>query len=128
MAAEKLFENKIKKYLKDNGVYPFGTPSDKMSVPIRGYYEKRFANRMTKSGLPDLSITINGYSLEVEVKAIYGIPSKLQLFNIDLIRKSGSLGIIVYPDQWQELKLLIDDLLHRPDKCIWEEQRDFDRE
>lgn len=34
--SEKLFENKIKKYLKDNNCW----------------YVKYFANRMTKSGIP----------------------------------------------------------------------------
>lgn len=111
MASEKNFENKIKRYLESVGVYPFGTPKDKMTVPIKGYYEKRFANRNTKSGLPDLSISIRGYSLEIEVKAQNGKPSELQLFNIDLIRKAGGFAYVAYPSGWSKLKDIIDGLL-----------------
>lgn len=128
MAAEKNFENKIKKYLKSVGIYPFGTPKSKMKVPIVGYYEKRFANRMTKSGLPDMHIVIKGISFEVELKKIDGTPSKLQLFNIDLIRKSGGLGIILYPDQFEDFKLLVNDLIKRPELIDWEQQKLFDKE
>lgn len=111
MAGEKRFENKIKEYLRSVGVYPFGTPEDRITVPICGYYEKRFANAYTKSGLPDLSISIRGYSLEVEVKAKDGVASDLQLKNIDIIRRSGAFAYIVYPSGWEKLKAIIDGLL-----------------
>ena len=111
MAQEKSFENKIKKYLKDKGCW----------------FVKYFANRMTKSGVPDILVCCNGYFLAIEVKADDGKPSELQLWNRDEIRKSGGIAIIVYPNQWEELKMLIDDLLLRPNKCIWEEQKCFDK-
>ena len=38
MPAEKLFENKVKKYLVSKGIYPLGTPRDKMSLKPTGYY------------------------------------------------------------------------------------------
>lgn len=128
MAAEKNFENRVKNFLKSVGIYPFGTPDNKIKVPIVGYYEKRFANRMTKSGLPDMHIVIKGISLEVELKKIDGTPSKLQLFNIDLIRKSGGLGIILYPDQFEDFKLLVNDLIKRPELIDWDQQKLFDKE
>ena len=100
-----------------------------MDVPICGYYEKRFANRMTKSGMPDMSITIHCISLEVEVKAINGRPSDLQLFNIDLIRRSGGIAFVLYPNQFEDFKLLIQDLINRPNQIdtIRAEQYHFDR-
>ena len=107
IAAEKNFENRVKEYLKSVGIYPFGTPEDKMEVPIVGYYEKRFANAYTKSGLPDMHIGIKGFAIEVELKQTKGKPSDLQLFNVDLIRKSGGFAIILYPDQFEDFKDLI---------------------
>lgn len=111
MAQEKSFENKIKKYLNTNDCW----------------HVKYFANRMTKSGVPDILANVNGYFVAIEVKADKGKSSELQLWNREQIRKAGGICVIVYPDQWEELKLLLDDLLHRSDKCIWEEQYDFDR-
>ena len=90
-AAEKQFENKIKKYLEDQGCW----------------YVKYFANSFTKSGIPDLLICCNGYFLSVEVKASNGKPSELQVHHRDMIRKSGGISIILYPDQFEEFKDLI---------------------
>ena len=95
MAAEKLFENKIKKYLKDNGCW----------------YVKYFANGYTKSGIPDLLVCVNGYFVAIEVKAPKGKPSDLQLWNIEQINQSGGIGIILYPDQFDQFKEMVDFLL-----------------
>lgn len=127
-AGEKNFENRVKDYLKSKGIYPFGTPKDKMKVPICGYYEKRFANRMTKSGMPDMHIVIKGISLEVELKKVGGKPSELQIFNINLIRSSGSLGIILYPEDFENFKCLVNDILCKmPFEDLWHDQKQFDR-
>lgn len=112
MAQEKNFENKIKTYLKNNGCW----------------YVKYFANRMTKSGVPDILACVNGYFLAIEVKADKGKPSELQLWNREKIREAGGISLIAYPNQWEDLKLLIDDLIKRPDKLDWNEQYEFDRE
>lgn len=111
IAAEKSFENKIKKHLKDNSCW----------------YVKYFANRMTKSGVPDIIACVNGYFIGIEVKASKGKPSELQLWNRLQIRNSGGISIILYPDQWEDFKLLIEDLIKRPNKIIWEEQEEFDK-
>lgn len=94
MAAEKLFENKIKKYLKDNG----------------DWYVKFFANSYTKSGIPDILACSGGYFLAIEVKAPNGKPSELQKYNVQSINKCGGFAVIVRPDQWSLLKTLIDTL------------------
>lgn len=111
MAAEKNFENKIKRYLTDNGCW----------------FVKYFANRMTKSGVPDLLICVRGTFLAVEVKAQNGKPSELQLYNRDEIRKAGGYSIILYPDQWEDFKLFIDDLIDRPIFINFDDQKLFDR-
>lgn len=94
MAAEKQFENKIKAWLKDNGCY----------------FVKFFANRMTKTGVPDILACVNGHFVGIEVKAQNGRPSELQLHNIKKIRESGGLAFIVYPSGWDELKEILTGL------------------
>lgn len=111
MAQEKNFENKIKAYLESKGCW----------------YVKFFANSYTKSGVPDILACVNGYFVGIEVKAQNGKPSELQVYNQRKIREAGGISIIVYPDQWEDFKLLIDDLIERPDKVDWEEQKCFDK-
>ena len=98
MAAEKLFENRVKTWLKSQGIYKLGTPIQHMHVPAIGYYEKRFGNKMTTSGLPDMHIVINGISLEVEVKAPNGRPSDMQKCIIAQINRANCYGAILYED------------------------------
>ena len=78
MAGEKNFENRLKKWLESEGVYPLGEPVDRMKAPPCGYYEKRWGGgRYVKAGLPDMRITIRGVALEVELKASDRTPSEL---------------------------------------------------
>ena len=96
MPAEKSFENKVKRYLESNGIYPFGTPAQDITVPVVGYYEKRWGGgQFAKSGLPDLHVVIRGRSIESELKAPNGRPSVLQLKNLELINSSDSIGHIL---------------------------------
>ena len=55
---------------------------------------------MTSSGLPDMHIVINGFSLEIEVKAPNGKASELQKHMIEQINKSGCRGAVLYEHQW----------------------------
>ena len=111
MAAEKMFENKIKRYLESIGVYPFGTPNQKMHVKPIGYYEKRWGGgSFTKNGLPDMHIVVRGMSIDLEIKAQNGKPSELQKFMISQIKDAGGLAFIVYPSGWNDLKRILDDL------------------
>lgn len=95
MAQEKNFENKIKAWLKDHDCY----------------FVKFFANRMTKTGVPDILASVNGYFVGIEVKAQNGRPSELQLYNVRKIRESGGFAYIVYPSGWDELKEILTGLL-----------------
>lgn len=96
MAAEKVFENKIKKYLKEHDAY----------------FLKYWAGaQFTKSGVPDILACVNGYFVGIEVKAQNGKPSDLQLYNIRQIRKAGGFAYVVYPSGWESLKDILDDLL-----------------
>ncbi|MCD8090519.1 MAG: VRR-NUC domain-containing protein [Clostridiales bacterium] len=107
MAAEKLFENRIKKYLHSAGVYPVGFASDRMEGEPIGWYTKIWGGGYQKSGIPDLICCINGIFIAVEVKASNGRPSELQRLNIKRINKSGGIGLFLYPEGFEEFKNLI---------------------
>ena len=94
MAAEKNFENRLKKFLEDEGCW----------------FVKFFANAYTKSGIPDLLVCCNGYFVAVEVKAPNGKPSELQKRNIDKINELGGYGVILYPNQFDDLREMIQHL------------------
>ena len=100
MAAEKQFENKIKKHLTDSGIW----------------HVKYFANGFTKSGIPDILACCGGKFLAIEVKAENGKPSALQLHHIEKIKQSGGHAVIVKPSQFDELIELIQRLLN--DKSV----------
>jgi Holliday junction resolvase len=95
MALEKIYENKIKRYIKDH----------------KGYCVKYFGCNYSTSGTPDILACINGYFLAIEVKAPEGKPSELQLAKIAEIRKAGGLAYVAYPSGWGKLKDIIDGLL-----------------
>lgn len=97
MAAEKNFENRLKKFLEAENCW----------------FVKFFANAYTKSGIPDLLVCCNGYFLGVEVKASNGKPSELQKRNIRKINECGGYGVILYPDQFEDFKKLIHYLKDR---------------
>ena len=94
MGPEKRFENRIKRWLDDHGAY----------------YVKFFANSMTKRGVPDILVSLNGYFIGIEVKADNGHPSELQLYNVEQIRKSGGYAWIVYPSGWVQLQKILLEL------------------
>lgn len=96
MAAEKQFENKIKKYLTEQDIW----------------HVKYFANGFTKAGIPDILACCNGHFLAIEVKAENGEPTILQLRHIEKIKESGGHAVIVKPSQFDELKRLIQELLN----------------
>lgn len=107
MAAEKNFENRLKKFLESEGCW----------------FVKFFANAYTKSGIPDLLVCCNGYFVAVEVKAPNGKPSELQKWNIEKINNENGFGLILYPDQFDDFKEFIHHLKkkneHDADKILF---------
>lgn len=92
MTSEKQFEDKVKKFLKNEGCW----------------FLKYWAGATyTKSGIPDLLICCNGYFLGVELKASWGKASELQLWNIKKIKGAGGIGLILYPKDFDSFKKLI---------------------
>ena len=76
MAAEKNFENRVKKYLEEYGCW---------------WLKYWGGAAYTKSGIPDLLASSDGCFLGIEVKADNGEPSLIQLYHLRKIRESGGI-------------------------------------
>lgn len=96
MAAEKNFENRVKKFLKEQGCW---------------FIKYWAGSEFTKSGVPDLLVCCNGRFLGVELKGPKGKPSELQLWNIEQIKKAGGIAMVLYPQDFDEFKALIHKLV-----------------
>lgn len=92
MAEEKNLENKVKDFLKEEGCW---------------YIKYWAGGGFTKSGVPDLLISCDGYFLGVEVKAEKGTPSDLQLHEIHKIQESGGIAFLLFPRDLELFKNLI---------------------
>lgn len=94
MAAEKQFENKVKKFLEEEDCY----------------FIKHFSNAFTKSGIPDILASVGGYFVGIEIKAEKGKPSPLQIHNLQQIHLSGGFAILLYPDDFELFKKFIQEI------------------
>ena len=90
MAAEKIFENEIKKFL---------------SMLPNTWFFKYWAGPYSKSGIPDIIACVNGYFVAIEVKADEGHATELQKRNIRLIQQCNGYAYIVYPKDFEKLKI-----------------------
>lgn len=86
MAAEKNFENKVKKFLKDEHCW------------VLKYWG---GAAYTKSGIPDLLVSCSGCFMGIELKAQNGRPSPLQIVSLREIDQSGGYAILLYPDDYE---------------------------
>lgn len=107
MAEEKNFEERIKKHFHSVGIYPAGFPTDRMKVPMIGWYTKIWGGGFQKSGIPDLVCCVNGIAMAVEVKAERGKKSELQKLNVSRINRSGGIGVFLYPSGFEQFKELL---------------------
>ncbi|HCQ5570142.1 TPA: VRR-NUC domain-containing protein [Clostridioides difficile] len=92
MGAEKQFENKVKKFLKEQGCW---------------FIKYWGGSAYTKSGIPDLLVCCSGKFIGIEVKGDKGKASELQKYNIKEIEKAGGIGIILYPKDFDRFKKMI---------------------
>lgn len=88
---EKDFEMKVKEYLKEEGCWIL----------------KTWSNGVQRDGVPDLLVCCHGIFLGVELKAENGKPSPLQLWNIRQIRKACGIAVVLYPEQFDAFKDLV---------------------
>ena len=89
MAAEKIFENQIKRFLE--------------TLPNTWFF-KYWAGPYSKAGIPDIIACVNGYFVAIEVKAENGQPSKLQERNIKGIKECRGQAYILYPKDFEGFK------------------------
>lgn len=82
---------KIKKILKDNGVY--------YAMPIGTGYGN--------SGVPDFLCCVNGYFLAIEAKAGKGTTTALQDKHIREIKNAGGVAGVIAEEQLEYLEQLI---------------------
>ena len=95
MSNEKIFENKIKAFLKSKGAY----------------FIKTHGDRFSRVGVPDIIACVNGHFVAVEVKAENGKPSEIQLYHLDEIRKAGGCSFLLYPKDFENFKNFLENLL-----------------
>lgn len=108
LAAEKSFEEKLKRWLESEGIYPLGTAQQDMVAPLCGFWIKRWGGgKYTKAGLPDMQIVVNGISIEVELKAPNGRPSELQIQKLNQIDDSGAIAVVLYPKDFEKFQRLV---------------------
>ena len=85
---ETAFKNKVEKYLKS----------------VSAWYIKYWAgSKFTKEGIPDILACINGKFYGIELKGDGGRPKLLQLIILRDIRKAGGIGVLLYPDDIDQL-------------------------
>ncbi len=59
------------------------------------------------SGTPDMMVCINGVFFALEIKSERGKPSPLQTYNLAQINRCGGVGLLVYPENWNDIKKLL---------------------
>lgn len=123
MAEEKLFENRLKKWLQSKGIYPDGFPMQKMIVPVRGWYVKIWGGGFQKSGIPDIIACINGVFVAMEIKKEKGVEADIQRINIQRINESGGIGVFLYPSGFEAFKELVNEILELGDLVIDKKER-----
>ena len=119
MAAEKQWEEKLKKWLESEGIYRLGTPRQDMCAEPCGYWEKRWGSKYSGAGWPDMHIVVNGISLEVELKAPNGRPSELQIQKLNQIDDAGCIGLVLFPKDFEKFQKLV-----RHIKCGYQYDQD----
>lgn len=96
MEKEKSFENRVKRYLKSKDIY----------------YFKYFGNAYSTPGILDLTLCVKGKFIGVEIKAEKGKVSTLQEYNINRIKDSGGIAIVLRPSGFDDFKKLIEEILN----------------
>ncbi len=92
MTSEKAYENKVKKFLKEQGAW---------------FIKYWGGAAFTKAGVPDLIACVDGHFLGIEVKSSNGKASDLQLYHLKQIDEAGGFAILLYPNEFELFKNFI---------------------
>ncbi len=92
MAAEKNFEDRVKKFLKEQGAW---------------FIKYWGGAAFTKAGVPDLLACVDGHFMGIELKAPKGKATELQLHTLEQINKSGGYAVLLYPKDFELFKNFI---------------------
>lgn len=111
MTPETKFKNEVQKWLISQGIYQAGTPKQKMTLPVVGWFVKIWGGGMQKEGIPDILMCVNGIFISLELKSATGRPSELQKKNTAMVNESGGVGVILYPDGFENFKNIIRGLI-----------------
>ena len=111
MAAEKQFEERVKKWFHRIGVYPSGYAKQKMETKPVGWYFKHWGGGYAKSGIPDIIACICGVMFGIELKASNGHATDLQKLNISRINEAGGIGVILYPSGFDDFKNIVEEVI-----------------
>lgn len=95
MAGEKNFENRVKRWLKENNIW----------------YVKIWGGGFQRAGIPDILICARGKFVAVELKAENGVVSELQAREIEKIKESGGEAVVLYPKDWDNFKTYLLQLI-----------------
>ncbi len=111
MTPETKFKNEVQKWLISQGIYQAGTPKQKQTLPIKGWFVKIWGGGMQKEGIPDILMCVNGIFISLELKSAKGRPSELQKKNTAMVNESNGVGIILYPDGFENFKNILRGLM-----------------
>lgn len=71
------------------------------------WYLKTWGNGIQRAGIPDLLLCCNGFFIGVELKAEDGKASALQLHELQKIKESGGIAMILKPSGFTAFKEFI---------------------
>lgn len=94
---EKKVKDKVVGILKEEGVYYFFPAT----------------HGFGRSGVPDIVCCVNGHFLGIECKAGTNKPTALQVREIEAIRRSNGVAIVVNEENWDMVRALVRKLKER---------------
>jgi Holliday junction resolvase len=94
MTAEKRVKNRVVEILKHYGAYYF--------YPVTGGFGA--------SGIPDIIVCFNGYFIGIECKAGTNKPTALQEHNLERIKNSGGISMVINEDNVGYVTLTLEKL------------------
>jgi Holliday junction resolvase len=89
---------------------PEGKVKDKVVSMLKEeevYYFFPATHGFGRSGVPDVVCCVNGYFLGIECKAGTNKPTALQVREIEAIRRSNGVAIVVNEENWDMVRALV---------------------